>query len=74
MRRYGPEETSYLGTLQEVSAADAAAVNRNGIKTLLGLITFSIKGHQVFSSGPKSLPQIILIILFYSIEFLIILY
>ena len=41
------------------SAADAAAVNPNGIKTLLanGLITFLINGHPVFNNGPRSLPR-----------------
>ena len=41
------------------SFADAAAVNPNGIKTLLGngLITFSIKIHAVFSNGPKGLHK-----------------
>ena len=41
------------------SAADAAAVNPNGIKTLLanGLITFFIKGNPVFSNGPSNLPR-----------------
>ena len=41
------------------SVADAAAVNPNGIKTLLanGLSTFPIKGNPVFSNGPKSLPK-----------------
>ena len=41
------------------SAADAAAVNRNGIKTLLanGLSAFFIKGNPVFRNGPKSLPK-----------------
>ena len=41
------------------SAADAAAVNSKGIKTLLanGLITFFIKGNPVFSNGPRSLPR-----------------
>ena len=41
------------------SFADAAAVNPNGIKTLLGndLITFSIKIYVVFSNGPKSLHK-----------------
>ena len=40
------------------SAADAAAVNPNGIKTLLGngLITFFINGNPVFSIGRRSLP------------------
>ena len=37
----------------------AAAVNPNGIKTLLtnGLITFFIKGNPVFSNGPGSLRR-----------------
>ena len=41
------------------SAADAAAVNPKGIKTLLanGLITFYISGNPVFSYGPRSLPR-----------------
>ena len=41
------------------SAADAAAVNPNGIKTLLanGLITFFINGKPVFNNGPRSLPR-----------------
>ena len=41
------------------SAADAGAVNPKGIKTLLadGLITFSISGNAVFSSGRRSLPR-----------------
>ena len=41
------------------SAADAAAVNPKGIKTLLvsGLSTFFIKGDLVFSTGPKCLPK-----------------
>ena len=41
------------------SAADAAAVNPNGTKTLLanGLITLFIKGNPVLSNGPKSLPR-----------------
>ena len=40
-------------------AADAAAVNPNGIKTLLanGLSAFLIKGNPAFSNGPKSLPK-----------------
>ena len=40
------------------SAADAAAVNPNGTKTLLanGLITLFIRGSPVHSNGPKSLP------------------
>ena len=41
------------------SAADAAAANPNGIKTLLanGLLTFFINGHPVFNDGPRSLPR-----------------
>ena len=41
------------------SAADAAAVNPNGIKTHLtnGLIKFFIHGSPVFSYGPRSLPR-----------------
>ena len=41
------------------SAADAAAVNPKGIKTLLanGLITCFINGNPVFSNGPSSLPR-----------------
>ena len=41
------------------SAADAAAVNPNGIKTLLanGLITFFINGTPLFNNGPRSLPR-----------------
>ena len=41
------------------SAADAAAVNPNGIKALLanGLITFIINCNPVFNNGPRSLPK-----------------
>ena len=41
------------------SVADAAAVNPNGIKTLLanGLIAFFIRGNPVFSNEAKSLPR-----------------
>ena len=41
------------------SAADAAAVNSKGIKTLLanGVITFFINGNPVFSNGPSNLPR-----------------
>ena len=41
------------------SAADAAAVNPKGTKTLLanGLITLFIRGNPVFSHGSKSLPR-----------------
>ena len=39
----------------QASAADAAAVNHNGIKTLLpnNLITFFINGSPVFNNGPR---------------------
>ena len=41
------------------SAADAAAVNPKGIKTLFanGLIAFFISGNPVFSNGPRYLPR-----------------
>ena len=41
------------------SAADAAAVNLNRIKTLLanGLITFFINGNPVFDNESRSLPR-----------------
>ena len=41
------------------SVADAAAVNHNGVKTLLanGLSTFSIKDNRFFSNGPKNLTR-----------------
>ena len=41
------------------SVADAAAVNPDGIKTLLanGLSTFLIKGKPVFGNCPKTLPK-----------------
>ena len=41
------------------SAADALAVNHNGIKTLLanGLISFFINGNPVFSNRPRSLSR-----------------
>ena len=40
-------------------AADAVAVNPNGIKTFLtnDLITFFVKGNLVFSNGTESLPK-----------------
>ena len=41
------------------SAADAAAVNPKGIKTLLanGSITFFINGNPAFGNGPSNLPR-----------------
>ena len=43
-----------------IFAADAAAVNPNGIKALLdnALITLFINRNPVFSNGPRSLPRI----------------
>ena len=43
------------------SAADAATVNSNGIKTLLvnGLSTFFIKGKPIFNNGSKRLLRTI---------------
>ena len=58
------------------SVADAAAVNPNGIETLLanGLSTFPVKGIQFLVMVLKVYLEILLIVLFYAIEFLIILY
>ena len=41
------------------SAADAASVNPNGIKTLLasGLSTFFINGKPAFGNGPRTVPR-----------------
>ena len=41
------------------SAADVAAVNPKGVKTLLAnyLITFFIKGNPVFNNASRSLPR-----------------
>ena len=52
-----PDPKISVGIL--ASAADAAAVNPNGIKTLLasGLITSFINGNPVFSNGPRSLRK-----------------
>ena len=52
-----PDSKIFLWTTAFV--ADSAAVNSNGIKTLLanGLSTFPIKGNPVFSIGPESLPK-----------------
>ena len=42
-----------------MSAADATAVDPNGLKRLLGnsLITFFINGNSVFNNGPRSLAR-----------------
>ena len=52
-----PDRNIFLCT--PASAADAAAVNPKGIKTLLAnsLITFFINGNPVFSNGPNYLPR-----------------
>ena len=57
------------------SIADAAAVNLNGIKRVLanGFSTFPIKGNPVFNNNPRSIPKMLLFILFYVTVFLIIL-
>ena len=41
------------------SVVDAAAVNPNGIKTLLANVlgTFPNKGNSLFNNGPKNLPE-----------------
>ena len=58
------------------SVADAAAVNPNGIETLLanGLSTFPIKGIKFLVMVLKVYLEILLTVIFYAIEFLIILY
>ena len=50
-----PQNFSFI----PASAAYAAAVNPNRIKTLLanGLITFFVKDNPVFSNGLRSLPR-----------------
>ena len=50
---------SPLETINVVVPVADAAVNPNGIKTLLanGISTFFIKGNPVFSLGPKSPPK-----------------
>ena len=52
-----PDSNIFLWTA--VSVADVAAVNSNGIKTLLanGLSTFLIKTKPVFINSPRSLPK-----------------
>ena len=52
-----PDTKIFLGI--PASAADAAAVNPRGIKTLLanGLITLFSSGNPVYSNGPRSLPR-----------------
>ena len=45
--------------MYSASAADAAAVNTNGIKTLLAnaSITLFLNGTPVFNNGPRGLPR-----------------
>ena len=52
-----PESKVFLCIL--ASAAEAAAVNLNGIKALLtdGLITFFVNGNSFFNNEPKSLQR-----------------
>ena len=56
--------------------ADAAAVNLNGIKTLLAKVSihFSLKAIQFLVMVLKVYRDILLNVLFYAVEFLIILY
>ena len=69
-----PDPNIFLGIA--ASVVDAAAVNPNGIKTLLanGLSTFSLKAIHLLVMVLKVYLKILLIILFYAIEFLITLY
>ena len=48
-----------VASVAAAAAAAAAAVNPNGIKTFLasGLSIFLIKGNQISSNGPESLPN-----------------
>ena len=52
-----PEPSIFLCI--SVSAATAAAVDPNGIKTLVtsGFSTFFINRNSVFNNGPRSLPR-----------------
>ena len=53
-----PDPNIFLLIVASVAGA-AAAVNPNGIKTFLasGLSIFLIKGNQISSNGPESLPN-----------------
>ena len=46
-------------TVADTSAADAAAVNPKGIRTLSAncLITFFLSGNPVFNNGPRRVPR-----------------
>ena len=52
-----PDPNIFLFIL--ASAADAAAINPEGITTLLAndVITFFIKGNPAFNKGPSNLPK-----------------
>ena len=62
--------------LKSASVIVAAAVNPNGIKTLLAnsVSTFFLKGKPVLVMDLKVYLKILLLVLFLAIEFLIILY
>ena len=54
-----PDPNNVLWIVAPVATAAAAAVDANGIKTLLAkdLSIFLIKGNPVFSNGPKIPPK-----------------
>ena len=54
-----------MDEFSSASATDAAAVNPNGIKTLLAndLSTFFVYGKLVFNNGPKVYQKFCLIVL-----------
>ena len=56
-KKYVPDSKMFLCIL--VSTVDAAAVNPNGIKTILAndFSTFFIKEKQVFNNDSRSLPK-----------------
>ena len=59
-----PEPKTFLCI--PASASDSAAVNSNGIKTLLanGLITFFTNGNTAFNNGQEVYQEILLIVSF----------
>ena len=57
------------------SVGDVVAVNPNGIKTILAVLsTFSLKANHFLVMVLKVYMKILLILLFYATEFMIILY
>ena len=70
------EQDPNIFLLIAVSVAGAAAANPNSMKTLFanGLSTFLLKSIQFLVVVLKVYLKILLILLFYAIEFLIILY